>query len=126
MVGGLAALHATEFAAVDLFARRPDLPQKLINELAADEFGEQRGSVFDYLLVAAARATYGTEDYFIAGYRLLRPEEVEIAMGALEVQPKIVESAHDADCSSRPDGVPSDVLSGVDPVKPDTRRVATG
>lgn len=69
---------------VCLFAGRPDLPQKIIDALARDKISGQRTSLFDYLFVAASGEADGAKDYF-AGYRVRCPEEIDLALGALDV-----------------------------------------
>lgn len=65
-----------------------------LDKLAADESGDQTGSLFHYLFVAAASAAFGTKDRFIPGYRLLRAKEVEVAIRTPDVQPDVVVSTH--------------------------------
>jgi hypothetical protein len=71
------------YGVVRLFADRPDLPQKILNTLARDKGAGKPAALFDYLFVPASREAFGAENYF-AGYRVLRPEEVDLAMGALD------------------------------------------
>ena len=59
-----------------------------------DEPRDQPGSIIDYLFVATARPALGTKDYFIPGSRLFRPEEGDVAIGALKVQAEVIEGAH--------------------------------
>jgi hypothetical protein len=77
---------------VCLFAARPDLPQKIIGALARDKRSGKITSLFDYLFVAAPGETVGAEHYF-AGYRVLRPEEIDFAVGALDYG-EVVTDAH--------------------------------
>lgn len=97
------AIDADQFLldAVHLFARRPDLAQKLLNKLAAYELRGQPFSVFDHIFAESARAALGAKDYFIPGYRLLCPEEMEAAIGTFEVEAKVVEGTHAADYKSQ-------------------------
>ena len=60
----------------------------------ADKPRNQAGFLFNYLFVATPCPALGTKDGFIPGSRPPRPEEVEVAMGTLEVQLDVVESAH--------------------------------
>lgn len=66
---------------VALFAGRPDLPQKIIDALAADKTADKSTTLFNYLFVPASREAFGAE-YHFASYRVLRPEEVDIAIRA--------------------------------------------
>jgi hypothetical protein len=79
---------------VSLFAGRPDLPQKIIDSLARDEIGGKTASVFDYLFVAASSKADGAKDYF-AGYRVRRPEEIDLTLGAFSAR-EVIEGAHGA------------------------------
>jgi hypothetical protein len=78
---------------VKLFAARPDLPEKIIGALARDKGARKRSALFDYLFVPAADEAFGAEHHF-AGYRVLRPEEVDIAIRAPDSS-QVIESAHE-------------------------------
>lgn len=69
------------YGVVCLFAERPDLPQKIIGALSRDKAAGKRTALFDYLFVAAPGEAFGAEHYF-AGYRVLHPEEVDVAIRA--------------------------------------------
>jgi hypothetical protein len=88
-------VDADQFLAgvVHLFAGRPDLPEKIIDALARDKAADKAASLFDYLFVPASREAFGAENYF-AGYRVLRPEEVDLAVGAQNPS-EVVGSAHE-------------------------------
>jgi hypothetical protein len=49
--------------------------------------------LFDYLFVEATGEAFGAEHYFFAGYRVLRPEEVDLAIGALDAS-EVVAGTH--------------------------------
>jgi hypothetical protein len=78
---------------VNLFAARPDLPHKIIGALARDKSTGKSTTLFDYLFIAAPSEAFGAEHHF-AGYRVLHPEEVDIAIRAPE-SGQVIESAHD-------------------------------
>jgi hypothetical protein len=81
------------YGVVCLFAERPDLPQKIIGALACDKAAGKRSALFDYLFVAAPGEAFGAEHYF-AGYRVLHPEEVDVAIRASD-SGQVVKGAHD-------------------------------
>jgi hypothetical protein len=78
---------------VDLFAARPDLPEKIISALARDKAAGESTALFDYLFIAAPGEAFGAEHHF-AGYRVLHPEEVDIAIRAPD-SGQVIESAHE-------------------------------
>jgi hypothetical protein len=77
---------------VSLFAGRPDLPEKILNALARDKGAGKPATLFDYLFVPASGEAFGAEHYF-AGYRVMRPEEIDLAVGALDPG-EVVGGAH--------------------------------
>ena len=77
---------------VRLFAARPDLPEKIIDALARDKSSEKISTLFDYLFVPASGKAFGAEHYF-AGYRVMRLEEIDLAVGALDAS-EVVAGTH--------------------------------
>jgi hypothetical protein len=82
------------YAVVCLFADRPDLPQKIISARARDEAAGKRSALFDYLFVAATCEAFGAE-HDLAGYRIKRPEEIDLAIRAPEFG-QVVEDTHES------------------------------
>lgn len=78
---------------VHLFARRPDLPQKILNALASDKIASKRLPLFNLLFLPATEAD-GAKHYF-AGYRVQRPKEIDLALGAANAG-EMIEGNHDA------------------------------
>jgi nucleotide-binding universal stress UspA family protein len=77
------------YGVVRLFTGRPDLPEKILSPLARD-----KGSDKPALFVIASGEAFGAEHYF-AEYRVLRPEEIDLAVGALNATAVVV-GTHEA------------------------------
>ena len=60
-----------------------DLPAKIVSAFGRDKEPDQSTSLFYYLFVPASGEAFGTEHYF-AGYRIMRPDEIDLAIGALD------------------------------------------
>ena len=76
----------------DLSAARPDLPQKVIRAPAGDKVSGKSATLFGY--VATTCEAFGAEHY-VAGYRVKRPKELDIAIWTPEVG-HVVEDAHES------------------------------
>jgi hypothetical protein len=76
-----------------LCAARPDLPQKVISTLAGDKISGKSAALFGYLCVAATCQAFGAE-HDLAGHRVKRPKELDIAIGTPDVG-HVVEDAHE-------------------------------
>jgi hypothetical protein len=81
------------YGVVCLFVGRPDFPQKIIGALTRDKASGKSTTLFDYLFVAASGEAFGAEHHF-AGYRVLHPEEVDIAIRASD-SGQVVKGAHE-------------------------------
>ena len=57
-----------------------DLPAKIVSAFVRDKEPDQSTSLFYYLFVPASGEAFGTEHYF-AGYRIMRPDEIDLAIG---------------------------------------------
>jgi hypothetical protein len=86
-------LFENAIAVVCLSAGRPDLPEKILSPLARDKGSDKPASLFDYLFVPASGEAFGAEHYF-AEYRVLRPEEIDLAVGALNAA-EVVAGTHE-------------------------------
>jgi hypothetical protein len=75
-----------------LFAARPDLPWKIISALSGDKVSGKRAALFGYLFGAPPGEAFGAE-HDLAGYRVKRPEKLDIAIRTPDVG-QVVENAH--------------------------------
>jgi hypothetical protein len=82
-----------------LFAARPDLPQKVISALARDKVSGKSTALFGHLCAAATRQAFGAE-HNLAGYRVERTEELDVAIGTPDFG-QVVEDAHEDSLSGQ-------------------------